>query len=48
MSYPGSLEKDISCEVPIVEEVLKYVCEEKEDLIICFTLTTILLIMMGG
>ncbi|KAL3775976.1 hypothetical protein HJC23_006324 [Cyclotella cryptica] len=43
MSYPGSLGKDIPYDVPKAAELLKYVCEEKEDSISCFTLATMLL-----
>ena len=43
MSYPGSLGKDIPYDVSKAAELLKYVCEEKDDSVSCFTLATMLL-----
>lgn len=43
MSYPGSLGKDVPYDVPKAAELLKFVCEEKEDSVSCFTLATMLL-----
>jgi TPR repeat protein len=43
MSYPGSLGPDVPYDVPKAAELLKFVCEEKEDSVSCFTLATMLL-----
>lgn len=43
MSYPGSLGKDIPYDVPKAADLLKYVCEEKDDSVSCFTLATMML-----
>ncbi|KAK1744778.1 Sel1-like repeat family protein [Skeletonema marinoi] len=43
MSYPGSLGEGVPYDVPKASELLKYVCEEKDDSVSCFTLATMLL-----
>ncbi|KAL3789468.1 hypothetical protein ACHAWO_002797 [Cyclotella atomus] len=43
MSYPGSLGPEVPYDVPKAAKLLKYVCEEKEDSVSCFTLATMLL-----
>jgi TPR repeat protein len=43
MSYPGSLGEGVPYDVPKAAELLKYVCEEKDDSVSCFTLATMLL-----
>jgi TPR repeat protein len=43
MSYPGSLGPYVPYDVPKAAELLKFVCEEKEDSVSCFTLATMLL-----
>lgn len=43
MSYPGSLGEGVPYDVPKAAELLKHVCEEKEDSVSCFTLATMLL-----
>jgi len=42
-SYPGSLGEGVPYDVPKAAELFKYVCEEKEDSVSCFTLATMLL-----
>ena len=42
-SYPGSLGEGVPYDVPKAAELLKFVCEEKEDSVSCFTLATMLL-----
>ncbi|KAL7539853.1 hypothetical protein ACHAXR_009664 [Thalassiosira sp. AJA248-18] len=43
LSYPGSLGEDVPYDPPKAAKLLKYVCEEKEDSVSCFTLATMLL-----
>lgn len=43
LSYPGSLGEGVPYDVNKAAELLKYVCEEKEDSVSCFTLATMLL-----
>ena len=43
MSYPGSLGEGVPYDVPKAAELLKYVCDEKDDSVSCFTLATMLL-----
>lgn len=43
LSYPGSLGEGVPYDAPKAAELLKYVCEEKEDSVSCFTLATLLL-----
>ena len=42
-SYPGSLGEGVPYDVHKAADLLKYVCEEKEDSVSCFTLATMLL-----
>lgn len=42
-SYPGSLGRDVPYDIHKAAELFKYVCEEKEDSVSCFTLATMLL-----
>jgi TPR repeat protein len=43
MSYPGSLGPGVPYDVAKAAGLLKYVCEEREDSVSCFTLATMLL-----
>ncbi|KAL9181218.1 hypothetical protein ACHAXT_010023 [Thalassiosira profunda] len=43
LSYPGSMGEGVPYDVPKAAELLKYVCEVKEDSVSCFTLATMLL-----
>jgi TPR repeat protein len=43
LSYPGSLGEGVPYDAPKAAELLKFVCEEKEDSVSCFTLATLLL-----
>mmetsp|Transcript_17803 Transcript_17803/g.38837 ORF Transcript_17803/g.38837 Transcript_17803/m.38837 type:complete len:356 (-) Transcript_17803:61-1128(-) len=43
LSYPGSLGEGVPYDPPKAAELLKYVCDEKEDSVSCFTLATMLL-----
>jgi TPR repeat protein len=43
LSYPGSLGEGVPYDAPKAAELLKFVCEEREDSVSCFTLATLLL-----
>mmetsp|Transcript_6263 Transcript_6263/g.9902 ORF Transcript_6263/g.9902 Transcript_6263/m.9902 type:complete len:363 (+) Transcript_6263:60-1148(+) len=43
LSYPGSLGEGVPYDAPKAAKLLKFVCEEKEDSVSCFTLATLLL-----
>jgi TPR repeat protein len=43
LSYPGSLGEGVPYDTAKAAKLLKYVCEEKEDSVSCFTLATLLL-----
>ena len=43
LSYPGSLGDEVPYDVNKAADLLKYVCQEKEDSVSCFTLATMLL-----
>lgn len=43
LSYPGSLGEGVPYDPPKAAKLLRYVCEEKEDSVSCFTLATLLL-----
>ena len=43
LSYPGSLGEGVPYDPPRAADLLKFVCEEREDSVSCFTLATLLL-----
>jgi TPR repeat protein len=43
LSYPGSLGEGVPYDASKAAELLKFVCEEREDSVSCFTLATLLL-----